>query len=309
MKNDMSKNSGSDPHDSKDAPKRPHETLEDMRALKKEFDTKAADYRRMSETLGAAIGLIEEGRATKAEAEELKHQIAATKAQAAAALRMKGVFETAGTAKAEEFQVFIDGSASMYGTGIVSALLGAGALQTAAKTANAPAVGVAFYGNDALVVPAADLSDYDSVKKFEHGTNCGQNLLPVVAAVEKSVEGSKQRRHILIVSDGDVPDTEANRTAFGRLLGKNENVTVDFLQLSPQPLRPSDMTRLSDSLQKIFPAQVRFSHADPADLNGVLEAVARVQKNYLVPTPLPVPTPVAAATPPKRRPPIPGMGG
>src|ERR1700722_568407 len=102
----MTKDMRNEHHGSKDAPQQPREPLEDMRALKKDFDAKAADYRRMSETLGAAIGLIEEGRQAKAEADELKQQIAATKAQTAAAAQMKTLFEAAGSAKTEEFQVY-----------------------------------------------------------------------------------------------------------------------------------------------------------------------------------------------------------
>jgi len=264
----------------------PQETLWELQHLKREFDWKAANYRRMSTAVGSALELFEEAKKLKEDADQRKKEEAEKTAQGQAAGKIKSAYEAVGAQKSQdEFYFLPDGSGSMGGRPITEALKAIGVVQSTAVSANAAPVKAIMWGDGQIKPLDLDLTDPKVIKQLEQGLGCGTDLTVLLETMNNIATSSQTPKHFIVVSDGDLYDPKQSKTAAGQLLGKNSNVSIDFVILTDKGrwgprTSKTQMQELSDSLQQVFPAQVRTVSVD-LDSGNALDAFAGIVQYQL----------------------------
>lgn len=207
-------------------------TVDQIRRLRDEFTSKARNaeveacnfgdlclkakdeanrYKQQAEILNTALKMVE--------ADTQKQNIEILKADAKAAL------DSLSNAKLTKrsFTFLIDGSGSMSGSPIKQALSAVGDIQQKLEEKGA-SVSVFMYGDQNPV--SVDLKDGAARKKAEQGLNYGgTSLAPALNAL--STTTSSGHHNVIVISDGDLDDTEASKLALEKLLMDHPKMTLD----------------------------------------------------------------------------------
>lgn len=228
-------------NDAKPDARRTRMELEHMRY---QFNQQAADYARMAKTVSDALDILKEAEAKQAEAEAAKSRIAAEQRAGI----VKGMLLASKTNP--EFVLLIDGSGSMNGRPINAALDTAASLKSAKPK-------VALWGDQKPAWVTDRIGVDSEMVKIKNGLNTGTDLAPVVgevasAAALNTLDGKKT--HIILLSDGDVFDTQKAKENLVKLLTTNKKTTLDVVIMGN---KGTSMERFIAELETQFPARVR----------------------------------------------------
>ena len=235
-------------------------TIDSLSNLRREFQSKAADYTRMAAAVGDAIELLKDAENAKTELAELK-KLESRRNYADDLATLIGKF-----GKKDELWFFGDGSGSMpalrgkNGSAMDEALNGMAAATKAAQKSGYKGVKSFLWGDEQPIALDFDKTP-SSIEIFRNGTGCGTNLAPVAKML--SAAETNKKPHYVILSDGDVFDRKEAVTALGQALGKNPNATIDFIVMRPNGrIGGTEMEALANDIAKIFPSQVRLATVD-----------------------------------------------
>lgn len=154
----------------------------------------------------------------------------------------------------------VDGSGSMSGVRLTSTLN---------VLAAQGAKNLIFFGNKTPVV--VDLADR---AKYEKGLMCGTEIMPSLQALSATLLDGK-KRNLVIVTDGDVAQQEAEHTHFflSKMLARNPQLVVSIGVLATYP---TSFDKIVTNLQAVGATRIRTAKANPNDQDSIAKAIAKL---------------------------------
>lgn len=243
----------------------PRETIHRLRQLKQQFNNSAQDYQRMANAVGDALTLLETAENDKVKAQQVAEELATH--QRAALLA--GMLMAAG--KKGEFVFLSDASGSMAGTPMTAALDAVSAARKAGGMAKLKPAAFGLFGGEKSYWVAGDITP-ELRARLARSLDYASDFAPAVPDMQKIAADNRQSRkntHFMVISDGDIFDLKAAKTAIELLLAGNSRVTIDFLIMGP---KGTQMDRMADSIIENFPGRVRKHKPDAPYSSTLLSA-------------------------------------